>query len=139
LWELRFRRDGWSVETGLVKGREPPDWYLEEPELLEGDELFLRAYWTLDSERSMGFSAGRIPWSKAIDYGVRLGLVPRMCDALWRIISTMDDGRIGFEMKQSEKQSSRARRRARAEARAGARKGKASTRRRSGKVRDYGR
>lgn len=119
MWELRVRRDGWSIEAGLAKGREEiPEWYLDEPELLPGDELFMRAYWTLDSERPAGFTLCRIPWSKVIAYGERKGLEPVVCDWLWEVISAMDNGYIGFVMKRSEKDSRRARRKARRASRA---------------------
>jgi len=119
LWELRVRRDGWSVEEGLVKGREPPDWYLDQPELLRGDELFMRAYWVLDSERPSGFGLCRIPWSKTIAYGERIGLERDVCDMLWTVVSAMDFGYLGFMSKKSGEDAGRARRSARRRARSG--------------------
>ena len=113
MWELRFRRDGWSVEEGFVKGREPPDWYLDEPESRRGDDLFMRAYWTLDSERPAGFGVSRIPWSRTIQYGERLGLERDVCDLLWSVVTTMDEGYIKFVTERSEEEGRRARRAAR--------------------------
>jgi hypothetical protein len=107
LWELRVRRDGWSVEEGRAKGREDPEWYAEQPELLHGDELFMRAYWTLDSERSpTSGGASRIPWSSTMAYADRIGLAPDVGNILWAVVSSMDFAYLSFISKRSSKDNS---------------------------------
>lgn len=53
------------MQEGQKKGRTPPDWYLDEPEILPGDEWFLREFWILDTERPRsGGAIGPIPVSR---------------------------------------------------------------------------
>lgn len=49
------------MESGLEKGREAPDWFLDEPSLLTGDEFYIEEFWILDSGRQrIGGSIGPI-------------------------------------------------------------------------------
>ncbi len=56
-------RDGWSVEVGLRKGRDAPDWWLDEPQLGPLDVWVISAFWTLSSCRQVGMGYGQIPWT----------------------------------------------------------------------------
>jgi hypothetical protein len=61
-------RDGYSIESGIKKGRPPPDWYINAPELVEGDEIYLSAFWDLSTTRIMGDVIGPIPWTAINQY-----------------------------------------------------------------------
>jgi len=86
-------REEYSILSGLKKGRDLPDWFLEQPQVLRGEEFYIQAFWDLTSERAIGQGMlGRIPWSKAIEYALRNDVEPDMLDAFWRIIYGMDSG-----------------------------------------------
>lgn len=51
---MRFKRDGFSVESAIAKGRPVPDWYENEPGLLPGDDFYLAEFWELDTTRQRG-------------------------------------------------------------------------------------
>ena len=53
----------------MAKGREPPDWYFEEPELESGDVFYITAFEKLNTCRTLGMSIGPIPWDKIVHYG----------------------------------------------------------------------
>lgn len=89
---MKYQRDGFSVEAGLLKGRPAPDWYLDEPELGEHDDFFLEAFGELSTERAPGFdSLGQIPWSKIRDYANEAGLEGDVASAFRAIIREMDN------------------------------------------------
>lgn len=91
MWELRFRKEEYSIRAGAAKGRPFPEWYLDFPEILPGEEFYLIAFWTLSTERQVSQGAlGRIPWSRAMNYAVKKGVAPDMLDAFWQIVSTLD-------------------------------------------------
>lgn len=77
-----------------MKGREGlPQWFLDWPELLPGEEFYVRSFWDLSTERPVSQGViGRIPWSKAMDYAVRHGVEPDMLATFWRVIFGMDTG-----------------------------------------------
>lgn len=77
-----------------MKGRPNPEWLQECPELLPGEEIYVRAFWDLRTEATSGDrTLGRIPWSKAREYGQHLlGLEPAMLDPFWRVITACDTG-----------------------------------------------
>lgn len=52
----------------------------------------MRAFWDLDTERSLGGNTlGRIPWSKARQYGrEELGLDPELLGLFWSVVSALD-------------------------------------------------
>lgn len=91
MWELRFRKEEYSIRAGAQKGRAFPEWYLDCPELLPGEEFYIVAFWTLNTERQVAQGVlGRIPWSRAMDYAVKKGVAPDMLDAFWQIVSALD-------------------------------------------------
>lgn len=85
------------MEEGAKKGREPPDWYVDEPEILPGEGFYLRAFWSLSTERSVGQVLGWIPWSRAIDYASKAGLDADMIGPFWTIIHLMDGGYMEWQ------------------------------------------
>ena len=52
----------------------------------------MRAFWDLDTERSSGGGTlGRIPWSKARQYGLEeLGLDVELLGLFWRVVTALD-------------------------------------------------
>mgnify|MGYP003636533986 CR=1 FL=1 len=90
---MRYRRDKFSIESGEEKRRPYPEWFLDKPVLLPGEEWFLTAYWTCATERrSDGQTVGHIPWSSVIQFGSYHGLDRWMLDLLWAFLSEMDKG-----------------------------------------------
>lgn len=53
-WELRLQRDRRIVLSAIKKKRPLPDWYLDEPTLLPGDDFYVREFWILDTTRPRG-------------------------------------------------------------------------------------
>lgn len=94
LWELRYRRDEHSIESGIAKGRQFPEWYLDCPELFPFEWRYMRAFWDLRTEAQSGDqTVGRIPWSKARQYGREaMGFFDDMLEPFWLIMSSMDAG-----------------------------------------------
>ena len=68
----------------------PPEWFLEQPEVLEGDAFYLKAFDRLSTCRPAGAGLGRIPWTASIQYAERAGLTLDMADAFVSIIEAMD-------------------------------------------------
>ncbi len=90
IWSLNYDKLGFSVEAGILKGRDPPDWYLKAPELPEGDPValwVLEAYADLCSCRSFG---GPIPWTAFALYADRKSLSAEAAEALWPVIASID-------------------------------------------------
>jgi len=68
--------------------RQPlPDWYLDKPQLVVGEDFFLRAFWALATEKVMG---SPIPHSKIVEYGERCGLDPAISEVLTIVIWKLD-------------------------------------------------
>jgi hypothetical protein len=91
---LRFRRDGFSVESAIVKGRPLPDWYEDEPTLLPGDEFYLEEFWILHTTRpSSGGAFGRIPFPEIERRGeIRHGMDEDAFRLFASVICSMDEG-----------------------------------------------
>lgn len=90
LWELRYTRDGFSIKAGELKGREPPEWYLEEPDIDEFNFWFFKAFWDLDTTRSFGSSIGPIPWTTIQAWADRHELDPVTTETLTEVIRCLD-------------------------------------------------
>lgn len=65
------------------------------PELRLGLELYLTAYFDLDSCRSLGMEAGQIPWTAVEDYSDRLELTDAQRDDLHFFVKRMDEAIAG--------------------------------------------
>lgn len=84
---MRYERDGYTVEAALAKGRQFPEWYLEAPEELPGDEFYLTAFRDLSTGRG---PTGQIPWRDVVEYARLQGLTDDVVRAFVEIIRTMD-------------------------------------------------
>lgn len=90
LWELRYARDSFSVEAAAEKGRELPQWFLEEPVMQGADSFYMRAFWDLSSCRNIGMSTGPIPWNIIVTYGERYGLDEDTLETFIYVMRSMD-------------------------------------------------
>lgn len=95
VWELRYQRDGFSVEAARKKGRplEPDHWYYQKRELPEGIDLFLQAYRDLSTCRPPD---GPIPWTAAMEWSDRRGLPSDLGAVLWGVIWRVDSAERGW-------------------------------------------
>ena len=84
---MRYERDGHSVQAAIKKRRKLPDWYLNEPETVEGCGFFLNAYRDLSTCRPID---GPIPWTAVALYADKASLEPDVADLLWSVIRKMD-------------------------------------------------
>src|SRR5690606_11766519 len=102
LWELRWERDGFSVEAALAKGRPIPDWAKEEPQLLPGDEFYVEAFWELCSERLMPM--GQIPWRSIVEYGRHKSLDDDILPVFHTVVREMDRAYLRWQAEQADRQ-----------------------------------
>jgi hypothetical protein len=86
-WELQLEREGFSIDQAILKKRELPAWYLDEPEIPEGTEFFLSAFRDLSTCRGMD---GPIPWTAAHLYAEFKGLDRDVAELLWEVVQTLD-------------------------------------------------
>lgn len=102
MWQLRYQRDGFSIDAAIEKGRDLPDWYFDEPLSLPGDERYLDAFWILTTERF--WSTGPIPSTMVSDYAFRNGFPTDMIASFTRILRKIDDAYLGWVNKEIERQ-----------------------------------
>ncbi|RLE25519.1 MAG: hypothetical protein DRJ50_02765 [Actinobacteria bacterium] len=91
---MRYRRDGFSVESAIAKQRKLPQWFLDEPFLLIGDEFYIKEFWMLHTTRAIGANAfGPIPVDKIEERGERRhGFQDDLLDLYVDVIRQMDEG-----------------------------------------------
>lgn len=104
LFQLRLRRDGFSVDAAIEKGRELPSWFLEAPEPEVQDQFYLQAFWELHTCRSFGFDLGPIPWRDIIRYGEYQRLDDDVLRLFVYIIRELDDAYLGFRADEARRQ-----------------------------------
>lgn len=92
------------VDAALRKGRELPDWYVQEPPLLPVSSFFLSAFFDLTTERQLGMAPGPIPWSSMLLYARQRDLDAEIFDAFAHVIRVMDTAYLGWLNEQAEKQ-----------------------------------
>ena len=105
-WELRYQRDGHSIDTLLDRGvayESLPQWYREEPELESWDIFYHNAFWRLSTERSVGFAMGPIPHSKVLAYGYDAGLSSGTMVLFEAVIRHMDSAYVEWSSDQQTK------------------------------------
>lgn len=105
-WELRYQRDGHSIDTLIQRGvayESLPEWYREEPELESWDLFYHNAFWRLSTERSIGFAMGPIPHSKIIGHGYEAGLDSSTMPLFEAVIRHMDSTYVEWSASQQTK------------------------------------
>ena len=96
---MRHQRDGWSIQSGLAKGRPLPQWYLDEPEVNPLDFWFIEAFWDLTSTRQLGEVPGPISWIVVQQWSDVHLLDPETASTLQRVIREMDNVYLDWTMK----------------------------------------
>ena len=104
---MRCERDGFSIDAALDKGRDLPDWFLEEPPLLPGDQFYLDAFWDLSTCRPVGMSEGPIPWTSIVEYWRMSGLDDDTMELFVGVIRAMDAEYMIWRNDQAERQKAR--------------------------------
>jgi hypothetical protein len=87
------------------KGRELPDWYLEQPVLQAGDEWYLEAFRDLNTTRSVGMGLGPIPWDRAREYGLYAGLDDANMPVFLAVMQAMDSLYLEWEGKEVKRRA----------------------------------
>lgn len=100
IWELRFARDGFSVEAARRKGRPLPDWYLDEPPIEPADLVFLDGFWRLSTTRRI--QGGNIGWDMIARYASRVGFDHEMTNAFERIVWFLDNAFLDWNKKNAK-------------------------------------
>ena len=100
---MRYQRDGWSIEQGLEKGRQPPDWFMEDMELGPMEVFYIRQFFDLSTERQIGMAIGPIPVSKIKEYGKRAGLEPDVLMVYEYVMKAMDNAYLEHIQEQNKK------------------------------------
>lgn len=100
---MRYQRDGYAAETLVARGQPVPEWVLNEPEAVEGDDFYLRAFRNLSTERQVGMSLGPIPHSKVREYGKTAGLDSDTLELFETAIRAMDEFYLSWIREQSSR------------------------------------
>lgn len=102
-FDFLYQEKSFSIRAGIEKGRPIPSWVLEEPLITEEDNFYLKAFKILSTSRINSMSAGVIPWSAILDYGIRFGLDSENLDPFLDIIMQMDDSYLEMIAKRDKK------------------------------------
>ena|ERR1017187_993375 len=78
------------LKQAIKQGAPIPERIANAPELRLGLELYLQAFFDLDSERSHGMGLTRIAWSSIVDYSIALGLNEDETDDMIYFVKAMD-------------------------------------------------
>jgi len=93
------------VQVRRDRGLDPPDWYMERPELERGHEFFLEAFWQLSTCRQVGLGVGPIPWTACYQYGLAHNLDCDMLVVFPRIMMRMDEAYLDWSAREMERKS----------------------------------
>lgn len=99
---MLFDKEGWRIATCVAKGKPLPDWYVDRPEGAPTDEFYMAAFADLSTERSVGMTIGRIPWSKIVKYAEFSGLDRDVGFAFVAIIRKVDEAYMADVLKDQE-------------------------------------
>lgn len=96
---MLYRIEMGATERLLAKqhkdaGLPIPDRIKNAPQLEQGLQIYLQAFFDLDTERSHAMGYVKIPWSAMNSYAKALELDEETRDDLIHLISTMDDAHI---------------------------------------------
>lgn len=84
-----------SIEQNIAQqairaGVQIPDRILNAPTLLQGLDLYLQAFFDLDTDRSHATGLTRIPWSSIKNYAEFYDFSLEQCEDLFYFIKAMD-------------------------------------------------
>lgn len=97
------------MQAAQAKGRELPTWYMEKPCLLPGDEFYLKAFWDLNTGRSVGFAVGPIPWKDIVEYAAWAKLDDDVAGVFVYVMREMDAEYLKHVLEKQEKGTPKAR------------------------------
>ena len=100
---MRLNRDGFSIDAAIEKGRSLPEWYVNEPAIEASDVFYMKAFYDLNTCRSIGMGLGQIPWNVTVEYADRYGLEWDLSEAFVDIIREMDEGFLEWKSSEQEK------------------------------------
>lgn len=90
------------MEAALRKGRQLPQWYLDEPPRHPVlDDFYLAAFWALSSMRN--YDSGPIPWDRIVIYGKHVGLDDSLTERLVVVIRAMDKDYLEWAAAEAKK------------------------------------
>lgn len=93
MWELRYSDECYVVRIKLRKRQPLPDWYLDEPTVLQIEKFYLASFWKLVTERRGGQV---IPYSCIVEFAERSGLDSDMIDPFCAVMWTLDRALNGW-------------------------------------------
>lgn len=97
LYQLEYSKTEAAIIAQARQWGEPiPDVILNKPELEQGLDLYLEAFWTLSSCRSIGMGLGPIPWDAVEKYGTILALDADQSDDLEYHIGRLDSAFLSW-------------------------------------------
>lgn len=80
------------MDAGLEKGRQPPEWFLNEPVLPEPwQHWIMDAFWDLNTCRPSADYSASIPWDKIVQYAEFHNLDSESAIVLVDIVRMMDN------------------------------------------------
>ena len=82
------------IRQATAAGQPIPDRVANAPRLQPGLELYLNAFFDLDSERTHGFSLSPIPWGSIFAYGQAYGLDKEQQDDLIYFVRKLDQAHL---------------------------------------------
>lgn len=82
------------ARQAMRRGAPIPDRIANAPELQVGLQLYLQAFFDLDSERSHGNGLSSIPWSAIKDYALAHDLDDEQTDDLFYFVKKMDKAHL---------------------------------------------
>lgn len=99
------------IEQNIAKqamraGQPLPDRIANAPELIDGLQIYLNAFFDLDSDRTHVFSPTAIPWSSIHSYAIAFELDDEQTHDLFYFIKRMDSKhleRVAIKMKAANK------------------------------------
>lgn len=89
----------------LIKDGKPlPEWYTNAPTLPSSLNLYLQAFFDLDSERSYGFGPGPIPWGAIAGYASIYKFDEEQSANLVYYIKRMDAAFLKYQRDKTDKE-----------------------------------
>lgn len=84
-----------TIARQAIRAGQPiPERIANSPELYVGLELFLNAFFDLDSERQTGYVIGPIPWSKIREYAVAYEFDEDLAEDLFYYVKALDNSHM---------------------------------------------